>query len=203
MPIEPTAPFAVSVRGDFQFDAALPESEDSDEKKKVKPDNEKVSGADSKRTWIKRLKGGASSELVNSSTSTSSDETEPIKPPFALRDINIQIPRGWILIPPSLRFACHVDDILGALVCIVGKVGTGKTALLLGMINEMRRLKGETLFGGPVSLVPQSAWVKSGTVKDNITFSTAIEEVDDVKLKHVIAATGLEPDIDMWQDAEL
>lgn len=89
------------------------------------------------------------------------------------------------------------------MVCIVGKVGTGKTALLLGMINEMRRLKGETLFGGPVSLVPQAAWVKSGTVKDNITFSTAIENVDEKKLKHVIAATGLEPDIDMWQDAEM
>jgi ABC-type transport system involved in cytochrome bd biosynthesis fused ATPase/permease subunit len=85
----------------------------------------------------------------------------------------------------------------------VGKVGTGKTALLLGMINEMRRLNGKTLFGGPVSYVPQSAWVKSGTVKDNITFSTVSESVDEEKLKQVIAATGLEPDIDMWQDAEM
>lgn len=96
-----------------------------------------------------------------------------------------------------------LTKISGALSGIIGKVGTGKTALLLGMINEMRRLKGETVFGGPVSLVPQSAWVKSGTVKDNITFSTAIEDVDEEKLKRVIAATGLEPDIDMWQDAEM
>ena len=71
------------------------------------------------------------------------------------------------------------------------------------MINEMRRAKGETLFGGPVSFVPQSAWVKSGTVKDNITFSTAVGNVDEAKLKVAIAATGLEADIDMWQDAEM
>lgn len=89
------------------------------------------------------------------------------------------------------------------MVCIVGKVGAGKTALLLGLINEMRKLKGDILFDGPVSYVPQSAWVKSGTVKDNITFSTAPEDVDEDKLKDVISATGLEPDIDMWQDAEM
>jgi ATP-binding cassette subfamily C (CFTR/MRP) protein 1 len=40
---------------------------------------------------------------------------------------------------------------IGALVCIVGRVGTGKTALLSGMINEMRQVYGHVIFGGPVS----------------------------------------------------
>ena len=35
--------------------------------------------------------------------------------------------------------------------CIVGRVGTGKTALLLGLINEMQQLHGHVIFGGPVS----------------------------------------------------
>lgn len=39
----------------------------------------------------------------------------------------------------------------GSLVCIVGRVGTGKTALLSGMINEMKQLDGHVIFGGPVS----------------------------------------------------
>lgn len=35
--------------------------------------------------------------------------------------------------------------------CIVGRVGTGKTALLSGLINEMKQLDGHVVFGGPVS----------------------------------------------------
>ena len=45
----------------------------------------------------------------------------------------------------------RVNSCLGALVCVVGRVGTGKSALLLGMINEMRQTRGHTLFGGTVS----------------------------------------------------
>lgn len=67
----------------------------------------------------------------------------------------------------------------------------------------MKRIKGEVTFGGQVSLVPQAAWVKSGTVKDNITFSAQADMIDEDKLKTVIEATGLRPDIDMWMDAEL
>lgn len=73
----------------------------------------------------------------------------------------------------------------------------------MGMINEMRRLHGEVSFGGAVSFVPQHAWVQSGTVRNNITFSTDPELVDDQKVKQAIQANGLQPDIDMWEDADL
>ena len=86
---------------------------------------------------------------------------------------------------------------------MVGRVGSGKSALFMGMINEMRRVHGEVSFGGKVSLVPQHAWVQSGTVRDNITFSTSPELVDDAKVKRVIAATGLQADLDMWQDGDM
>lgn len=72
----------------------------------------------------------------------------------------------------------------------------------MGLINEMRQLEGDVCFGGKVSLVPQHAWVQSGTVRDNITFSTDAM-IDQQKIKDVIDATGLQPDIDMWEDAEL
>lgn len=35
--------------------------------------------------------------------------------------------------------------------CIVGRVATGKTAILSGLINEMQQVKGHVVFGGPVS----------------------------------------------------
>jgi ATP-binding cassette subfamily C (CFTR/MRP) protein 1 len=85
----------------------------------------------------------------------------------------------------------------------VGRVGSGKSALFMGMINEMRRVHGEVSFGGPVSFVPQHAWVQSGTVRENITFSTDAESVDQARVQEVIQATGLQADLDMWQDGDM
>jgi len=47
----------------------------------------------------------------------------------------------------------------GALVCVVGRVGTGKSALLSGMINEMKQIRGQTMFGGSVSYGRPSTWM--------------------------------------------
>jgi ATP-binding cassette subfamily C (CFTR/MRP) protein 1 len=73
----------------------------------------------------------------------------------------------------------------------------------MGMINEMRRLHGEVSFRGKVSFVPQHAWVQSGTVRNNITFSTDPQLVNGQRVKDVIQSVGLQPDIDMWEDADL
>jgi ABC-type multidrug transport system fused ATPase/permease subunit len=43
--------------------------------------------------------------------------------------------------------------------------------------------------------VPQDAWIHSGTIRDNITFSAASEDIDPVRLKAVIVACGLESDV--------
>nr|XP_031864005.1 uncharacterized protein CI109_000649 [Kwoniella shandongensis]KAA5531077.1 hypothetical protein CI109_000649 [Kwoniella shandongensis] len=56
------------------------------------------------------------------------------KQPFLLKDIHLKVPKG-------------------ALVCIVGRVGTGKTSLLSGMVKEMKQTTGHAIFGGKVSYV--------------------------------------------------
>lgn len=86
---------------------------------------------------------------------------------------------------------------------MVGRVGTGKSSLLLGMINEMRRTRGRVIFGGPVSYVPQHAWIQSGTVRQNILFGSEQKNANEERIKAVIEACGLEPDIAMWQDGDL
>lgn len=45
------------------------------------------------------------------------------------------------------------------------------------------------------ALVPQAAWIHSGTIRDNITFSAASEDIDAVRSKAVIVACGLESDV--------
>ena len=54
------------------------------------------------------------------------------KEPFTLDRILMQIPKG-------------------SLVCIVGRVGTGKSTLLNGLIGETRRTRGTVCFGGSVA----------------------------------------------------
>jgi ABC-type bacteriocin/lantibiotic exporter with double-glycine peptidase domain len=50
--------------------------------------------------------------------------------------------------------------------------------------------------------VPQEAWVQSGSVKDNITFSESSTSTDPNRTEQIIRACGLGPDVDSWDDRE-
>jgi ATP-binding cassette subfamily C (CFTR/MRP) protein 1 len=73
--------------------------------------------------------------------------------PFRVHDINMCIPRG-------------------GLVAIVGRVGSGKSSLLQGLIGEMRKSGGEFSFGGRVAYCPQSAWIQNASLVRPVQPST-------------------------------
>lgn len=66
----------------------------------------------------------------------------------------------------------------GSLTAIIGRVGSGKSSLLQGLIGEMRLISGQVTFGGQVAYCPQVAWIQnaslvSGTaICDSILMST-------------------------------
>jgi ATP-binding cassette subfamily C (CFTR/MRP) protein 1 len=97
---------------------------------------------------------------------------------FALRDIVLRIPQG-------------------AFVCVLGRIGSGKSALLQGLLGEMKQTRGRITFGAGVSLATQIPWIQSGTVKDNITFG---QQYDGERLGEVVKACALEPDLRMLSD---
>ncbi len=87
------------------------------------------------------------------------------------------------------------------------------------MINEMKQLNGHVVFGGPVSYgtspfqphkssqlnivtVPQHAWVQSGTIRENITFSSKPEDVDVDRVNEIIDACALRAEVEMWPDGD-
>ena len=45
---------------------------------------------------------------------------------------------------------CWADS-AGSLVCVVGRVGTGKSTLLNGLIGEVRKTRGSWTLGGSVA----------------------------------------------------
>lgn len=93
--------------------------------------------------------------------------------PFRLKNINMTIPKG--------RF-----------VAIVGQIGSGKSSILNALIGEMKKTDGRITFGGTVSYVSQTPWIKNANVRNNITGG----DLDETRLNYVLKACSLERDID-------
>ncbi|KAF9194402.1 Canalicular multispecific organic anion transporter 2 [Haplosporangium sp. Z 11] len=88
----------------------------------------------------------------------------------------------------------------GSLTAVVGRIGQGKSSLLSALIGDMYKLQGEVRISGQIAYVPQQAWIMNATLKDNILFGT---EYDEDKYKHVLYASGLEPDIAMLPGGDM
>ncbi|PPQ77123.1 hypothetical protein CVT25_010817 [Psilocybe cyanescens] len=101
--------------------------------------------------------------------------------PFRVEDIDLHIPRG-------------------SLVAVVGRVGSGKSSLLLGLIGEMRKVSGSVTFGGRVAYCPQTAWIQNASVRDNIIFG---QPYDGEKYWKVIEQASLLHDLQLLADGDL
>ncbi|THU87009.1 P-loop containing nucleoside triphosphate hydrolase protein [Dendrothele bispora CBS 962.96] len=89
---------------------------------------------------------------------------------------------------------------------IVGPTGSGKTALLLGLLGEMHFVP--PLDGEPTSswvnlprdhgiaYAPQESWVLNRTIKDNIVFNS---EFDEVRYRRVLYQCALERDLSLFK----
>lgn len=87
----------------------------------------------------------------------------------------------------------------GELSCIVGKVGTGKSALLKTICGSMCVQHGSVNVKGHLAYVPQDAWLINRTVKENILFES---RYDPEFYQRTIEACCLLPDIDQWPDGD-
>lgn len=129
--VDPDLDVAIDVKGSsFTWDAPPPEEEAQKKKKRL--------------SYSKKSKQRSASAPASShghGADTAADAKAPEDRIFKVTDITMSIPRG-------------------ALVAIVGPVGSGKTSLLQGIIGEMRQTSGTVAFGGSVGFCPQSAWIQ-------------------------------------------
>jgi ATP-binding cassette subfamily C (CFTR/MRP) protein 4 len=89
----------------------------------------------------------------------------------------------------SLRVEC------GTLCAIVGVVGAGKSSLLLALLHELGAdagASGGLCVRGRVAYAPQSPWILSASVRDNVL---AGRPRDDARLGAVLRACALDEDI--------
>ncbi|XP_044728783.1 ATP-binding cassette subfamily C member 4-like [Chrysoperla carnea] len=79
----------------------------------------------------------------------------------------------------------------GEICTIIGPVGSGKSSLLHGILNEVNVDNGNIFVNGTVSYSCQESWLFSGSVRNNILFGLPY---DDVKYKQVVEACSLAED---------
>ncbi|KAF9466008.1 multidrug resistance-associated ABC transporter [Collybia nuda] len=175
--IDPTQKSAVHLDGDFTWETAgkLVEpkfTSDTDKKAKAKAKKAKK-GEEALPTTAEE-----GSELPREKDSK--DTPKEDEKPFELKELKLDVPKGTF-------------------VAIVGPVGSGKSSILQAMIGEMRRTKGEVVFGGSVAYVPQTPWIRNATLRENIVFGQAD---DDDRFWDAVRACGLEHDLEMLPHGE-
>ncbi|KAK5640037.1 hypothetical protein RI129_010848 [Pyrocoelia pectoralis] len=103
----------------------------------------------------------------------------------------------------SVRKSGETSDLLsdisfkikrGHLVAIVGPVGSGKTSLVHVILKELSLSSGSLEISGSCSYAPQEPWIFTSTVRQNIIFSSSIEQkryeevLNVCELKHDLGA---------------
>lgn len=88
----------------------------------------------------------------------------------------------------------------GMKVAICGTVGSGKSSLLSCVLGEMPKLSGIVKISGEVAYVPQSPWILTGNIKENILFGKPYESV---KYDTTVEACALKKDFELFPAGDL
>ncbi|CAL7934283.1 unnamed protein product [Xylocopa violacea] len=120
----------------------------------------------------------SSLSVLNPSLNSESDDI------FNLYDINITVPKGH-------------------LIGIMGKVGSGKSLLLDGILGEIVKVHGNIAMSDVekgFAYVKQNPWLQCGTIRDNILFG---KSYDYNKYKSVLKACALTADLNALPKKDL
>lgn len=101
-------------------------------------------------------------------------------PNTALEDINLKVYKGELL-------------------CLVGRVGSGKSSLLQSILGNLRRSSGQALARGSIAYVAQDAWIFNGTIRENILFGS---KFDYTLYQEVLNACALKDDIALFREGD-
>ncbi|KAB1207771.1 ABC transporter C family member 3 [Morella rubra] len=102
---------------------------------------------------------------------------------------------------PTIKIREKMNIMKGYKVAVCGPVGSGKSSLLSSILGEIRRISGAgTKIYGSKAYVPQSAWIQTGTVKENVLFG---KEMNKAFYADVLEACALNQDIKMWLGGDL
>ncbi|XP_062157642.1 putative ABC transporter C family member 15 [Alnus glutinosa] len=102
---------------------------------------------------------------------------------------------------PTIKIMEKMNIMKGYKVAICGPVGSGKSSLLSSIIGEIPRISGAGIkIYGTKAYVPQSAWIQTGTIRENVLFG---KEMNKAFYEDILEACALKQDIKMWLGGDL
>ena len=88
----------------------------------------------------------------------------------------------------------------GDTLSVIGRVGSGKSSLLLSLVNELDIISGGFEVNGSCAYVPQEPWIVSTSIRDNITYG---RPWDEAWYNKVVSSCCLELDLSQLPDGDL
>ncbi|KAI0500665.1 hypothetical protein KFK09_018881 [Dendrobium nobile] len=88
----------------------------------------------------------------------------------------------------------------GMKVAICGSVGSGKSSLISSILGEIPKLGGRVKISGSKAYVPQSPWILTGNIRENILFGNPY---DHDKYETTIKACALTKDFELFASGDL
>lgn len=88
----------------------------------------------------------------------------------------------------------------GMKVAICGTVGSGKSSLLSCILGEIQKLAGNVKISGTKAYVPQTPWILTGNIRENILFGN---QYDSCKYDRTVKACALLKDFELFSSGDL
>ncbi|KAF9610290.1 hypothetical protein IFM89_021851 [Coptis chinensis] len=113
-------------------------------------------------------------------------------------DVSIEIRDGYFSwdissSSPTLK-DINFEVFHGMRVAVCGTVGSGKSSLLSCILGEVPKVSGSVKLSGTKAYIPQSPWIQSGKIEENILFG---KEMDREKYETVLEACSLKKDLEI------
>lgn len=83
----------------------------------------------------------------------------------------------------------------GELMIIVGRVGSGKSSVLMSILGELPLTSGQLTTEGLISYAAQESWIFAGTVRENVLFG---KRFDQERYNQVLRVCSLDKDIKLF-----
>ncbi|XP_004510151.1 putative ABC transporter C family member 15 isoform X2 [Cicer arietinum] len=120
-------------------------------------------------------------------------------------EFDVVIEKGRFSWDPEETRSPTLDEIelkvkRGMKVAICGSVGSGKSSMLSGILGEIFKQSGSVKISGTKAYVPQSAWILTGNIRDNITFG---KEFNDEKYEKTVEACALKKDFELFSCGDM
>ena len=100
---------------------------------------------------------------------------------------------------PTLR-NINLEVRPGKKLAICGEVGSGKSTLLAAILREVPNTQGTIEVYGKFAYVSQTAWIQTGTIRDNILFGSAM---DTQKYRETLHRSSLIKDLELFPHGDL